>query len=473
MRGTLFWAVASLILAGSVRAQGVDRLWVGTGGAGGFDGVYGDPAAWLDGDVLGVPTADDTVIFETSSFVQFTADHAAQRLRNPGGSVVFDLADHTMELAFVDPFFPAAVVGEGVGALEIIHGTLVSGGIHVGSPGQGQLLVEGSGAALLGQELQLGPDGGLGLLEVSGGAAVDVDALRVINGQATLSGGATTLTTIVLTIGALVGEGELILQDGVQVTAMDTHIGANGTGELIASGSGTVFSTHNVYLGSLHSLKHPNDDRVVAGDGARVEVAMYCLVADGTVSVVGAGSLLSVKVGFRLGGDSIPPEAAAISVASGGRIEAGWVEGSLSPPYSPVEVILAPNAYRTQPAIDAGILAAQLSIEVAPLPYTPDPGEYFGLVSADQIDQVDLTLPPLSDERFWRVLTETDGPGQMLAIQVGPTGDADLDGTVGIRDLLQVLADWGPCAEAGCLSDLDVDGEISITDVYMVLDDWD
>lgn len=49
------------------------------------------------------------------------------------------------------------------------------------------------------------------------------------------------------------------------------------------------------------------------------------------------------------------------------------------------------------------------------------------------------------------------------------TPDLDGDGVVGIGDLLQLLADWGPCA---CPSDLDGDGAVGMSDFLLLLENW-
>jgi hypothetical protein len=48
--------------------------------------------------------------------------------------------------------------------------------------------------------------------------------------------------------------------------------------------------------------------------------------------------------------------------------------------------------------------------------------------------------------------------------------DLDGDGSVGITDLLDLLASWGPCR--GCPADLDVDGTVGITDLLDLLAAW-
>ena len=47
-----------------------------------------------------------------------------------------------------------------------------------------------------------------------------------------------------------------------------------------------------------------------------------------------------------------------------------------------------------------------------------------------------------------------------------------IDGTVGIQDLLILLADWGPCDDCPCLSDIDGDGTAGISDLLIMLANW-
>ena len=56
-----------------------------------------------------------------------------------------------------------------------------------------------------------------------------------------------------------------------------------------------------------------------------------------------------------------------------------------------------------------------------------------------------------------------------------PPGPADLvvDGDVGVKDLLFLLAAWGPCPEKGtCPAYLVVDGDVGVTDLLFLLAAW-
>ena len=55
----------------------------------------------------------------------------------------------------------------------------------------------------------------------------------------------------------------------------------------------------------------------------------------------------------------------------------------------------------------------------------------------------------------------------------GTIGDIDLDGEVGITDLMWVLGSWGPCSECGtCPADVDGDCDVGITDFMTVIGNW-
>ncbi len=54
-----------------------------------------------------------------------------------------------------------------------------------------------------------------------------------------------------------------------------------------------------------------------------------------------------------------------------------------------------------------------------------------------------------------------------------PLGDLDLDCTVGIVDLLGLLATWGPCPpQVECAADVDNDGTVGVVDLLVLLANW-
>ncbi len=60
-----------------------------------------------------------------------------------------------------------------------------------------------------------------------------------------------------------------------------------------------------------------------------------------------------------------------------------------------------------------------------------------------------------------------------LVDQFTAPGDLDVDGAVGVSDLLILLAAWGPCADcAGCPADLDGDCTVGVADLLVLLGNW-
>ncbi len=60
-----------------------------------------------------------------------------------------------------------------------------------------------------------------------------------------------------------------------------------------------------------------------------------------------------------------------------------------------------------------------------------------------------------------------------VAVESCSPGDLDLDGFVGITDMLTLLAEWGVCADpASCPADLDGDGTVGIQDFLGLLAAW-
>jgi hypothetical protein len=51
-------------------------------------------------------------------------------------------------------------------------------------------------------------------------------------------------------------------------------------------------------------------------------------------------------------------------------------------------------------------------------------------------------------------------------------GDLEGNGSVGITDLLELLAAWGDAGDQCNLADLDLDGEVGITDLLALLANW-
>ena len=91
---------------------------------------------------------------------------------------------------------------------------------------------------------------------------------------------------------------------------------------------------------------------------------------------------------------------------------------------------------------------------------------HFGLDDAMVIDQVRVTWPNSDVVRhFYGIPANT-----FSVIDPALTADFDLDGTVGVVDLLGMLGVWGACRD--CPADLDDDESVGILDLLMLLAEW-
>ena len=67
----------------------------------------------------------------------------------------------------------------------------------------------------------------------------------------------------------------------------------------------------------------------------------------------------------------------------------------------------------------------------------------------------------------------TDFSGGILVSSFSAPGDLDGDGSVGVKDLLILLGNWGPCADCtACVADLDGDCIVGVKDLLILLGNW-
>ena len=50
--------------------------------------------------------------------------------------------------------------------------------------------------------------------------------------------------------------------------------------------------------------------------------------------------------------------------------------------------------------------------------------------------------------------------------------DLNGDGSVGVKDLLILLGNWGLCGKGCCLADLDINGNVDVPDLLVLLGNW-
>ncbi len=79
--------------------------------------------------------------------------------------------------------------------------------------------------------------------------------------------------------------------------------------------------------------------------------------------------------------------------------------------------------------------------------------------------------PFLGQDRI--LLSDIGGGLNIVRVGTDILGDLDGDGSVGVKDLLILLGEWGPCADCkDCLADLDGDCTVGVKDLLILLGNW-
>ena len=85
-------------------------------------------------------------------------------------------------------------------------------------------------------------------------------------------------------------------------------------------------------------------------------------------------------------------------------------------------------------------------------------------------DETDCNLNARPDDCDIASGFSSDADGDGIPDECQCDADLDGDGTVGVSDLLVVLAEWGPCPL--CQGDLDADGHVGVNDLLVVISSW-
>ncbi len=78
--------------------------------------------------------------------------------------------------------------------------------------------------------------------------------------------------------------------------------------------------------------------------------------------------------------------------------------------------------------------------------------------------------PDTLDLGFARLVTQATLATIVLEVGCACPADLDANGSVGVSDLLELLASWGPCK--GCPADFDGNNEVGVSDLLALLANW-
>ncbi len=200
----------------------------------------------------------------------------------------------------------------------------------------------------------------------------------------------------------------------------------------------------------------------------------YSLNADVTVEDVAAGTLISGNVTIENPFLPIVVQRVTITVPSAempGAVAAGSVAMGLTTNADGGSVNALPGGAIWTALVDGG--AAFVAF---PYPYIMEPN--CGIIGCPNYSwPFPEPVPPVTDSIGIQLEFELTQQDQLSITSVFLVatllGDLDGDRTVGIIDLLQLLASWGPCGKAGsCIADLDGTGTVDVDDFQLLLANW-
>jgi T5SS/PEP-CTERM-associated repeat protein len=451
------------------------------------DSRFSDPISWEESVV---PGAEDVAIFDgvAQYTVLFDDSEFTDRVLVRAGFVTFELGyeePSTYELLNSTSPTPGIVVGEGggdVADLSIHGGTLVGAYAAVGHQGAsfGTLTVDGPQTTIeLEHDLRIGQFGNA-MLNLIGGATA-------LNGPATiaLGGGTFALADVVgpdttwqcdgnLTVGKG-GVGELLIDDGAAVSCLEAIIAQNRSthGTVTVRGEGSSWTIQ----GSL-DVAQAGFAELNIEDGASVSNGEFAVLgafpdmfeeSQGQANVLGEGSTWTIDGDLWIGFAGL----GLLHVADSARL---IVENDLLlygsfETYTIGFTLHESDADAVAPLIAVGGFVTPVGRDDVRINladgFEPGPGQSFLLMTAlAGIDELVLDLEPLPGLLDWSVLQTAD----RLELTVISRADLTGDGVVDVFDLLELLGDWGPCAE--CPADLNDDGVVDVFDLLALLGAW-
>ncbi len=225
----------------------------------------------------------------------------------------------------------------------------------------------------------------------------------------------------------------------------------------------------------------PGSDGIltVTGPGSALSLSQQLTVGDlgqGTLRVVDGGVAGAPVVLVNAGGLVQGNATISGSVTNSGTVSPGFSTGELAVDGSYTQSItgalavdLGCAAANALTVTGAAQLAGTLDLSFAAA--APAVGRQFAILSAatvagifDQVNApgaVSVTYEPTA---VVVTVLEGDPPA---------AGDLNGDGTVGVPDLLALLAAWGACPPVGgCPADLNGDGDVGVPDLLALLASW-
>jgi hypothetical protein len=449
-----------------------------------------DPTNWSNQEI---PGPDSTIVFDAFTPLTVTLpeqDLTVSRIVLRGGRVSLELDDADLTATSASPSCPALVVG-GPGPAELraplaFPGSeiLTVASAEIGtSDGPGRIRAQSLSTweqFIVLDDLIVGSDSS-GVID--GLPMVITDRLVIGRGGAGLVEG---VVELLVSRELVVGDRTTGYLDAFSIQADELILGAQrgGLGEVTIDPNGAATIAGSVEVGSRGlGLLDVLGPMSIGGD---LRLGVFAIGNDpgyfdrgnGLVHVAGTNTVLEVGGDLALGLlghahlDITTPARISVGgdvVSTVGSIVEGTDRG--------VTIRLA------APTGDAPTLSALGSVTMPELEvrlaagFTPARGDTWTLIESESalefLEGRSPAFPVLPAGLGWSVLD--DGQRLVATVVEIPTASPDIDGdgTVGLGDLLIVLAAFGPCPDGDpCPADLDGSGDVSFLDLVQVLAAW-
>ena len=131
------------------------------------------------------------------------------------------------------------------------------------------------------------------------------------------------------------------------------------------------------------------------------------------------------------------------------------------------------SGYDVLAVTGTAVLAGELSVSLINK-YDPSLGTIFDILTAVEIlGEFDTAMLPVTPSGYGFEIDYLEDRVRLTVVPKGVIGDLDGDGSVGVKDLLILLGNWGPCGDCNdCPADLDSDCSVGVKDLLILLGNW-
>ncbi|MCH7846880.1 MAG: hypothetical protein IIB53_00830 [Planctomycetes bacterium] len=425
-------------------------------------------------------------------------------VRGPGSLLVEDGG----QVVSTDDVITLAVHPEGAGEMSVRGlGSSVSVNEQLRLLGNGGIYIDGGGQVIVGGSTLVVPrEGATGVLNVVGpksmlqsggavtvggkgessllvadGATLEVNSAQVSGrADAIITGDKSSLLSGDIGVGGASDEASLLIEQGATVECRDLDIGGSGPNNLglvqIRDPDSGLHINRTLRIGVLGQPEAPGTGVLTIESGITVNCLKYAFVGaqangPGQLNLLGAGTRLIVVLDFAAGGQA-PAE---INLLDGGGLS---VLGNYAQSSSTTLAIELVSSAVTQGLEHIDInglaqLAGTLNVTLQG-EFDPPVDTAFDIITAASIKGVfdDVMLPTTPSGLGFELVYLPDRV-RLVVVGLSLPGDLDGDGTVGVKDLLILLGNWGPCADCtDCVADLDGDCIVGVKDLLILLGNW-